>query len=76
MPPIFRLVAWWRHRQTLCSACHKNPKVVLAEGESRYCSEECGEWDGEMQSKASQPSTAGHAYLADKVSDALRWLSS
>lgn len=48
MPPIFRLVAWWRHRQTLCTVCHKNPKV-MRDGDNRYCSDDCGEWDGHMQ---------------------------
>lgn len=52
MPPIFRLIAWWRHRQTLCTACHKNPKVTAADGDTRYCSEDCATLDGEIQAIA------------------------
>lgn len=45
MPPIFRLIAWWRHRKTLCTLCNKAPK----DGSRRYCSDECAEWDLHMQ---------------------------
>jgi hypothetical protein len=49
MPPIYRLTAWWRHRQSLCTVCRNNPKVATADGEDRYCSTECAVTDREMQ---------------------------
>jgi hypothetical protein len=49
MPPIYRLTAWWRHRQTLCTVCRKHPKVTWADGENRYCSIECAQEDREQQ---------------------------
>lgn len=49
MPPIYRLTAWLRHRKTLCTVCHENPKVTTADGDNRYCSTECAHEDREMQ---------------------------
>jgi hypothetical protein len=49
MPPLYRLTAWLRHRKMLCTVCHKNPKVAAADGDDRYCSVSCAEWDLHMQ---------------------------
>lgn len=51
-PPIFHLLAWFQHRASLCTVCHKNPKVTAADGDNRYCSEDCANLDGEIQSIA------------------------
>lgn len=47
-PPVFRIAAWFRYRRTLCTYCHKHPRVVI-DGVDLYCSAHCAEADADDQ---------------------------